>query len=109
VENVLRNAIRYAPENSSIDVSLTEDSHSAIIAVRDHGPGVPENALTHIFDPFFRVEEARDAMGGGSGLGLSIAKRALQLHHGSISAENASPGLRVLITIPLSAANHKKS
>jgi signal transduction histidine kinase len=109
VENVLRNAIRYAPENSTIDVSLAEDSSSTLIAVRDYGHGVPPDALTRIFDTFFRVEEARDAMGGGSGLGLSIAKRAVQLHHGSISAENASPGLRVLITIPLSATNHKKS
>jgi signal transduction histidine kinase len=109
VENVLRNAIRYAPENSTIDVSLAEDSSSTLIAVRDYGPGVPPDALTRIFDTFFRVEEARDAMGGGSGLGLSIAKRAVQLHHGSISAENASPGLRVLITIPLSATSHKKS
>ena len=84
-----------------IDVSIVEDSCAAIIAVRDYGPGVPEDALTQIFNPFFRVEEARDATGGGSGLGLSIAKRAVQVHHGTITAENASPGLRVEITIPL--------
>ena len=101
VENVLRNGIRYSPEQSTIDVSLVEDSRAANIAVRDYGPGVPEDALTRIFDPFFRVEEARDATGGGSGLGLSIAKRALQVHHGTITAENAAPGLRVRITIPL--------
>jgi signal transduction histidine kinase len=71
------------------------------IAIRDYGPGVPEGTLTRIFDPFFRVEEARDALGGGSGLGLSIAKRAVQVHHGTITAENASPGLRVQIRIPL--------
>jgi signal transduction histidine kinase len=76
-----------------------------MIAVRDYGPGVPEDALTKIFDPFFRVEEARDATGGGSGLGLSIAKRAVQVHHGAITAENASPGLRVQITIPLCTAS----
>jgi signal transduction histidine kinase len=103
VENVLRNAIRYSPESSTIDLSLTEDSDAAHIAIRDYGPGVPEDALTRIFDPFFRVEEARDPIGGGSGLGLSIAKRAVQVHHGAIRAENASPGLRVRITIPLCA------
>jgi two-component system sensor histidine kinase CpxA len=59
--------------------------------------------LARIFDPFFRVEEARDAMGGGSGLGLSIAKQAVHMHHGTITAENASPGLRVRITIPIGA------
>jgi signal transduction histidine kinase len=49
------------------------------------------------------VEEARDTNGGGSGMGLSIAKRAVQLHRGTITAENASPGLRVRITIPMAA------
>jgi signal transduction histidine kinase len=101
VENVLRNGIRYAPDHSTIDVSIGEDSRSAHITVRDYGPGVPEDALARIFEPFFPVEEARDATGGRSGLGLSIAKRAMQMHHGSICAENASPGLRVKIAIPL--------
>lgn len=101
VENVVRNAIRYSPEQSTIDVFFVEDSDAAEIAIRDYGPGVPEDALTRIFDPFFRVEEARDALGGGSGLGLSIAKRAVQVHHGTITAENALPGLRVRIRIPL--------
>jgi len=105
VENVLRNGIRYSPEHSTVEVSIAEDSGAAMIAVRDYGPGVPEDALTKIFDPFFRVEEARDATGGGSGLGLSIAKRAVQVHHGAITAENASPGLRVQITIPLCTAS----
>jgi signal transduction histidine kinase len=104
VENVLRNGIRYSPQHSTIDVSIAEDSRTATIAVRDYGPGVPEDALIHIFDPFFRVEEARNAMGGGSGLGLSIAKQAVQVHHGTITAENASPGLRVQIIIPLRSA-----
>jgi signal transduction histidine kinase len=101
VENVLRNGIRYSPENSTIDLSLAEDARAATIAIRDYGPGVPVDALERIFDPFFRVEEARDKTSGGSGLGLSIAKRAVQVHHGTIIAENASPGLRVRITIPL--------
>jgi signal transduction histidine kinase len=103
VENVLRNAIRYSPESSTIDVSITEDYRAATIAIRDYGPGVPEDALTRIFNPFFRVDEARDAMSGGSGLGLSIAKQAVQVHQGTITAENASPGLRVKIQIPLCA------
>jgi signal transduction histidine kinase len=104
LENVLRNAIRYSPEHSDIDVSVAEDTRTTAIAVRDYGPGVPEDALTRIFDPFFRVDEARDVMSGGSGLGLSISKRAVQVHHGTITAENASPGLRVKISIPLCTA-----
>lgn len=101
VENLVRNAIRYSPEMSWIEVHMEESGGNAIVVVRDHGPGVPEEMLNRIFDPFFRVEEARDTNGGGSGLGLSIAKRAVQAHRGSISAENASPGLRVRIVMPL--------
>jgi len=103
VENVLRNGIRYSPEGAGIDVALGEDADLATIAVRDYGPGAPEDALGRLFDPFFRVEEARDKTGGGSGLGLSIAKQAVQLHRGTIVAENAQPGLRVEIRIPLAA------
>ena len=101
VENVVRNAIRYSPETSQIEVSVTHAGQAAVIVVRDHGPGVPDDALARIFDPFFRVEEARNTNGGGSGLGLSIAKRAVQAYHGSIAAENAQPGLRVRLSIPL--------
>jgi signal transduction histidine kinase len=101
IENVVRNGIRYSPEKSVVAISVAENDSDATITVRDHGPGVPAETLTRIFDPFFRVEEARNSNGGGSGLGLSIAKRAVELHHGSIVATNASPGLRVEIVIPL--------
>lgn len=100
VENVLRNAIRYSPEKSSIDLTLAEKASSASIVVRDYGPGVPDELLSQIFEPFFRVEEARDEESGGIGLGLSIAKRSVRLHRGTITAENAEPGLRVRIEIP---------
>jgi signal transduction histidine kinase len=104
IENVLRNAIRYSPRDSTIRIDLSEVDHQALIVVRDVGPGVHPELLGRIFDPFFRVEEARASNGGGSGLGLSIAKRAVQLHRGTIEAENASPGLRVRITIPTRTA-----
>jgi len=106
IENVLRNAIRYSPADTGIVVSVSEDSLAANISIRDYGPGVPHETLTRIFDPFFRVEEARDSTGGGgSGLGLSIAKRAVQVHHGTITAENTLPGLRIEITLPLLKQN----
>jgi signal transduction histidine kinase len=101
VENVLRNAIRYSPEKSPVEFSISETQEDAHIVIRDCGPGVPDTAIHRIFDPFFRVEEARNTNGGGCGLGLSIAKRAVHLHRGSIRAENANPGLRVTIAIPL--------
>lgn len=100
VENIVRNAIRYAPSRSEVLITLREENGEAHIVVRDHGPGVPDEALTRIFDPFFRVEEARDTGSGGTGMGLSIAKRAVQLHHGCIHATNEAPGLRVEIVLP---------
>ncbi len=99
-ENLLRNAIRFSPEYASIDVSLTDAKGATTIVVRDYGPGVPENSLVRIFDPFFRIEEARDKDSGGVGLGLSIAKRAVEVHHGVIVAENTWPGLSVRMTLP---------
>lgn len=100
IENVLRNAIRYAPERTAIEVRLDPPAR---ISVRDYGPGVPEEALPRIFDAFYRVESDRSrAAGGGVGLGLAIARRAVELHGGKLSARNAHPGL--LVEIQLTAA-----
>ncbi len=101
VDNVLRNAIRYAPNGSIIDVNLSSVQGSATLAVRDRGPGVPDEMIAKIFQPFFRVDGSRDSQTGGIGLGLAIAHRAIVAHHGEINAENANPGLRVRISVPL--------
>jgi two-component system sensor histidine kinase CpxA len=100
IENVLRNAVAHAPHQSVVTLSLTEDANGVTVAVRDRGPGVPDDLLTNIFAPFYRVDESRELQTGGIGLGLSITSRAIQLHHGSVRAENAHPGLRVLLTLP---------
>jgi len=100
-ENVLRNAIRYAPKGTGIDVTLEQRPREAVVRVRDYGPGVPEYALDSLFKPFFRVEADRSRNGGGGfGLGLSIAQRAVAVHSGRISAFNADPGLCVEIVLP---------
>jgi signal transduction histidine kinase len=100
VANVLRNAIRYSPSHSAVEVTLAETADASIVKIRDHGPGVSEELLSQIFKPFFRVEESRDTNSGGIGLGLSIAMRAVQVHQGTITAENATPGLKVQIVLP---------
>jgi signal transduction histidine kinase len=104
VENVVRNAIRHAPEGTVIDVTYDEREATAVIAVRDRGPGVPDALLARLGEPFFRVDESREAASGGVGLGLSIARRAVLLHHGTLTAENARPGLRITMAIPQLAA-----
>ncbi len=101
VENVLRNAIRYAPPGSTVDLAVEHRNGSMLVQVRDRGPGVPEDALANLFKPFFRVEADRNRnSGGGVGLGLSIAQRAVAVHKGAIRARNADPGLLVEIEIP---------
>lgn len=101
VENVIRNAIRHAPRETAVEVSLARDDGKAVVGVRDQGSGVPEEALPRLFDAFYRVEGDRDRASGGIGLGLSIARRAMELHKGSIRARNARPGLEVEMELPV--------
>ncbi len=100
LENVLRNAIRYAPDGSVVEVKIDNRNDRIRIRVRDYGPGVSAEALPHIFDPFFRADTSRDPATGNIGLGLAIARRAVLIHHGNITAENAHPGLCVTIEVP---------
>jgi two-component system sensor histidine kinase CpxA len=105
VENVVRNAVRHTAEGTSVELSLTSDAvngyRTAVVTVRDHGKGVPENAIEEIFRPFYRVEDDRDRKTGGAGLGLSIAARAVRLHRGMIKAANEKDGgLVVEIKLP---------
>jgi two-component system sensor histidine kinase CpxA len=104
VENAVRNAIRHAQEQSPVEISLELVGTELKIAVRDHGTGVPEDRLEDLFKPFFRVESARDRASGGVGLGLAIARRAVELHQGTIRARNASPGLEIVIQLPHASA-----
>lgn len=101
IENVVRNAIRYAPRDTAIDIQLKKTGDLAEINVRDFGPGVPEDALPRIFDPFYRVDSDRNRASGGVGLGLAIARRAVELHRGKLEARNANPGLLVTIELPV--------
>lgn len=110
VENVVRNAVRYTAEGTSVEVELEtlngSGSPRALIRVRDHGPGVPEESLDHLFEPFYRIGKARDRNSGGAGLGLSITQRAVRLHEGEIHARNASEGgLIVEIDLPTNASD----
>ena len=106
IENVIRNAIRYTAEGTAVEVSLAcpPGPGTAVLTVRDYGPGVPEGELAHIFEPFYRVGEARERSSGGVGLGLSIADRTVKLHGGAIRAENVMGGLLITMELPVSPA-----
>jgi two-component system sensor histidine kinase CpxA len=107
LENVVRNAIRHTSEDTLVELSLQQDREKPgwiVIRVRDHGPGIPEHMLKSIFEPFVRVGEARDRQTGGHGLGLAIAKRAVSLHGGEMSAANEDDqGISILIHLPMNA------
>jgi two-component system sensor histidine kinase CpxA len=108
VENVVRNATRYTAEGTKVDVRLERQpagsggkDEDIVIRVLDSGPGVPGEALQKIFEPFYRLDDARNQQTGGAGLGLSIADRAIKLHGGELHASNRKEGgLEVEIRIP---------
>lgn len=109
LENVLRNAARYTAEESPVEVEVDvveeQARPQARILVRDHGPGVPEANLPHIFRAFYRVSESRESSTGGMGIGLAIAERTIHAHNGSIRASNAPDGgLLVDIRLPCATA-----
>ncbi len=103
IENVLRNAIRYTPGRTDVqvDLQLVNGTH-AQVTVRDQGPGVPEAALPHLFEPFYRVNDARDRDSGGAGLGLAITRHVIAAHGGSVRATNREGGgFEVQMDLPL--------
>lgn len=98
VENIVRNAVRYSPDGGTVNVTLSQADDKILLTIDDNGPGVPDQTLSTIFDPF-----SKSADGFGFGLGLAIARRAIAVHGGSISAQNRKPsGLRMTVTFPSS-------
>ena len=104
LENIVRNAVRYTAEGTAVTLSLERDSEKPDtwrITIRDHGPGVPEAMLPRLFEPFVRVDDARDRASGGYGLGLAIAQKAVRLHGGDVTARNEpAGGLSIVVALP---------
>jgi len=105
-DNLIRNAMHHTHENTQVEVILKflTDEKNISIKVCDQGDGVPEEKLSQLFEPFFRVDDSRERSQGGYGLGLAIAKRAIRLHGGSIEAYNQnSHGLCVEVILPINS------
>lgn len=109
LDNVIRNALKYTSEGTSVEVSMRKENGEAVVAIVDHGPGVPDEELEKMFKPFYRIGEARDRSSGGTGLGLAIAERAVRNHRGQISARNTGDGLTVTIKLPLAGTGARES
>ncbi|MGA2922193.1 MAG: ATP-binding protein [Candidatus Sulfotelmatobacter sp.] len=109
IENVVRNAIRYTHEGTTIEIHLERKEHSdgteAVVSVRDCGSGVPSDALEKLFQPFYRLDDDRGRQTGGVGLGLAITERAVRFHGGRVAAFNRSEGgLLIEIHLPLAVS-----
>jgi len=101
LSNVLRNAVRYAGNAGPIDISAINQDGQVELEVKDSGPGVAEEMLGQLFEPFFRPDSARGKETGGVGLGLAIVKTCIQTCHGTVSARNLKPqGFAVTLTVP---------
>jgi len=92
VSNLVDNALKYSlPESGPVTVTASRIGGQLTIQVADEGPGVPEDDLANLFEPFFRVDRSRSKRTGGFGLGLSICKRIVEAHGGTLEVHNRSP------------------
>lgn len=101
VENVLRNALRYTPSGGLVMATLRETSEHHEISICDSGPGVVEEELLRIFEPFYRASNGSGEAGGGTGIGLAITANAMHRHGGTVTAANRKEGgLEVVLKLP---------
>lgn len=101
ITNLLSNAIKFSPPGGTVDISTASDGNVATLTIDDSGPGISEIDLPHVFERFFRSDDAQKRLTPGTGLGLSIVRSLVQSHDGDI-AISRSPlgGARVVITLP---------
>ena len=102
--NLLGNALQYTPSSGQVTVRAWSGDHEVCIAVQDNGVGLVAEDLRHVFERFYRVDKSRARSGGGSGIGLTIARHLVDAHHGRLVA--TSPGLdqgsTFTVTLPTS-------
>jgi two-component system phosphate regulon sensor histidine kinase PhoR len=102
LRNLVANAITYSPERTQIRVHASRTNGFVALSVSDDGPGIPDEELSRVFERFYRVDKSRARDPGGTGLGLAIVKHLVELHGGTVRAENRPEGgTRVTITLPL--------
>lgn len=101
VANLVENAARFAPDDTAVVLTARRAGAHVVLEVTDEGPGIPEAARARVFERFYRTDEARSADDGGSGLGLAIARWIVELHGGTIRAEQVQPhGCRMIVNLP---------
>jgi signal transduction histidine kinase len=108
LQNLAANALRHTPDAGQIRLTAERAGDQVVLMVRDNGPGIPSEHLPLIFNRFYKADVARKAAGGGSGLGLSIAKAIVEWHGGTITARNDN-GALFEIRLPSSEADEKRN
>jgi signal transduction histidine kinase len=105
LRNLLENATKYSlPTSRPVEISAAQNADTVVIRITDDGVGIPEGDVEHVFEPFFRVDRSRSKSTGGYGLGLSICKRVMEAHGGSIVVERqAGRGTSFVLTFPKAA------
>ena len=98
VANLLDNAIKFSPPGGTVELEAGKRAEGVMLSVRDHGPGIPPADLAHATERFYRGEASRNTP--GFGLGLTVVRAVAQLHGGTLSLEDAAPGLRAVLVIP---------
>jgi signal transduction histidine kinase len=103
------NALRYTPRGGHVHVQVAADGGNALITVHDDGMGIPGDALNHVFDRFYRADEARTRESGGTGLGLAIAQELVKKHGGRIEVDSAvGIGTTFVVRIPLARSQARE-
>lgn len=101
ISNIIENAIKYPPKNSTVEISLDQDRQYVHIGIKDQGPGIDPVQIEKIFQRFYRIDNSRSKKTGGSGLGLAIAKEIVELHKGKIEVQSSSEnGCKFIISLP---------
>ncbi len=101
-DNLLRNAVYYSYENSTVEITAAEKEGSVVITVANQGNTIPKEKLEHIFEQFYRLDTARGSNNGGAGLGLAIAREIVELHHGTITVQNKEGQTTFEVVLPVS-------
>jgi two-component system sensor histidine kinase BaeS len=106
LDNLVENAVRYAPEGTTVAITAQRTEGKVTIAVTDEGPGMPPEALPYIWDRFTRIDPSRSRESGGSGLGLAIVRKAVDAMHGRVTAvSEVGKGTVFSIVLPAGTAN----
>lgn len=107
LQNVIGNAVKYTPDGGAVQIQARSDDRQAIVQVSDTGPGLTPEQIAHLFQPYYRTDEARDSQIEGSGLGLFIVKTLVDAQHGDISVESeVEHGTTFSVRLPLASAQN---